>query len=462
MANLEGVRKAVVLGLGKVTGAAAARALLAEGVEVRVTEAEGSEDALAQAEVLRSEGATVEFGEPAAALPFWADLVVPSPGVPPGHPLIKAALEREVRVWSEIELGYRFLSGPLVAITGTNGKTTTTTLCRTMLEASGIEAVAAGNIGRPFVEAARESGDKTIVCEVSSAQLFFVGRFRPQVAVILNIADDHYDWHEGFDDYAKAKARITEKQTSEDLLIVRAGDPACLAIASGSQARISAFGASTPQEVRNDVQAALNREIESAGGCNEIALSLLFGELEEQLIRTSEIRVRGTHNTENVLAAALAASAIGGVVAEIGRAVKNFIGLPHRMQLVQKKEGITWINDSKATNPDATLRALEGMERVVLIVGGRSKGLDLSLLARTKEQIKGLVVMGEAADELQRIFAGVPIVEARDVESAAAKAREMAVAGDTIMLSPACSSLDQYDDYADRGDRFIKAAKARA
>ena len=463
--GLEGVRTALILGLGKVTGAAVADALLDEGIAVRLHESFPSDTHRELAAELAGRGVEVSYGELGEAaiqeLVDWAGLVVPSPGVPPSNPLLASALERGRKVASEIEVGFGYAQGPVLAITGTNGKTTTTALLAHILEHAGVASLAAGNIGRPLVEAARSApSGSALVCEVSSFQLAFIDTFRPQIAVVLNVGDDHYDWHSGYEDYVAAKARITENQRAGDLLIVRAGEPGCMAIAAGSTAEVAAFGVSPPDEVRAAVQLGLGRGVSTAAGVVGDRIVIASSGAETELMNLRDIRLHGLHNVENVLAGALAAVRFGVAPEVAAEAVSTFSSLPHRTELVAEKDGVRYVDDSKATNPHATLRALSGLDQVVLIAGGRAKGLDLTVLSAVASSLTGVVVMGEAADELKRVFAGIRQAEATDVEEAVALAAGMAAPGSTVLLSPACSSLDQYASYAERGDRFRRAVEA--
>lgn len=478
MRSLEGIRRAAVLGLGR-SGMAAASALSEEGIAVRAADEAATPALSSRARALEASGAEVRLGPLSARDASWllddVDLLVPSPGVPPASRVLEEAMARGIPVWSEIELGWRFLlaggsaaapAGPVVAVTGTNGKTTTTSLVAAMLEADGIVAVAAGNIGTPLTDAARKlPPGAVLVCEVSSFQLAFIETFRPRVAAVLNVADDHYDWHGTPAGYLTAKARITERQEASDLLVVRAGDPGCASIASGSAARLAAFGLGSPADVR----AQLTRD---AGRTPHVAAGLDGEEVVVETERGGAARVRcadirlirtgGPHNIENVLAAATAALELGAGREAVARALAAFAGLPHRTTLVAEWNGVRYVDDSKATNPHATLRALAGLRDVVLIAGGRSKGMDLSALAGGGDRLIGVVVMGEAAGQLEAVFGAKVLGRAGDVEHAVAIAAAAAHPGETVLLSPACSSLDQYSSYAERGERFAGAVRALA
>lgn len=447
------------------TGAAVADVLLAAGAEVRAHESFPTPAREELAAKLTERGARVGFGEPnetlVEELVGWAEEIVPSPGVPPSNPILAAALARGTKVISEVELGFGLVKGPVLAVTGTNGKTTTTTLLAEILREAGKPAEAVGNIGVPFVTAARDSEPGAfLVAELSSFQLAFIDRFQPAAAIILNVGDDHYDWHSGYDDYLAAKGRITENQKADERLVIRVDDPGCMAIAAGSNAEITGFGLDSPQEVWSRLKVGLGRSPALVAGMNGEELAVFDGNRLTVLTNSGDIRMDGRHNLENVMAAALAALKFGVGPEAIASVASRFGNLPHRTELVATVDGVRYVDDSKATNPHATLRALKGLSNVVLIAGGRAKGLDLSGLSEIAAQVSGLVVMGEAADELQRVFEPVPSARAADVEEAVRLASAMARPGDTVLLSPACSSLDQYTDYAERGNRFQQAVRS--
>ena len=455
--------RVAVLGLGR-SGRSAARLLAREGLTVRVSERGQSEALAAAAAELAPLGVVTSLGAEDPALVEWAEALVVSPGVTPANPLIRAALAAGVPVWSEVELAWRFAAVPVLAVTGTNGKTTTTTLLAWILDQSGVAALAAGNIGLPMVDAVAATGVEVIVCEVSSFQLAFCETFRPKVAVVLNVADDHYDWHEGYEDYLAAKARITRCQGRGDLLVANAADAGARRIAGMAPAGVGValFGPEPPAMV---AAGGVGRALEwVAGVAGDQVVVAGPGGLDgpvERIVDVAEIRLPGPHNRENVLAACLAARAWGIQAAATGAAVAGFEGLPHRTSLIREIAGVRYVDDSKATNPHATLRALQGMERVVLIAGGRAKGLDLSPLAGETHRLAGVIAMGEATAELAGLFQGrVRFARAEWVEDAVALSAGWATSGDTVLLSPACASLDQYSSYAERGRRFSAAVQA--
>lgn len=452
------VSKVVVLGMGKVTGRAVVDALIESDVEVHVSESNENDDTRSLADQFANKGVAVSFGDPDPSLLKWADLIIPSPGVPPSNPLLMRAARAGVPIWSEIELGWRFRQGPVLAVTGTNGKTTVATLLGSMLETGGFPAVVAGNIGIPLVEAARSAQPGwPLVCETSSFQLHFIESFHPSIAIVMNVADDHYDWHGDHESYLQAKGRITEFQGPDDLLIVKADDPGCIRIAASSRASLWGFGLDEPSKVKARLEHGTGREALGAAGIIGDGLVVESRVRTIEVISRSDIRLQGAHNTENVLASTLGAFGYGVDLEAVRHAVTSFEGLPHRSVHVAVVNGVKYVDDSKATNPHATLHALEDLQDVVLISGGQSRGLDLSALKQAESKLKVLIAMGETAQEFVSLFDKVKSLEALSIEDAVDIAYSVAEPGDTVLLSPACPSLDQYSSYAERGDRFCKA-----
>jgi len=435
------VSHAVVVGLAR-TGAAVAVRLRAEGWDVTVIEDRPGGDQYRQrrAEV-EGAGATVveaPSGADAAGLAGRADLVVPSPLVAPGHAVVRSALAAGVPVRSEIDLAAERAGCTIVAVTGTNGKTTVTSMIEAMLHASGRRAVAAGNIGLPLIDAVASDAD-VVVAEVSSFQLAFAETFRPAVAVLLAITPDHLDWHGTFGEYVAAKARITEHQSAGDLLVYDADDAPATAVAGASPART--VGVS----LRPD-----------APGCYRVAGDALVEPDGTPIVALDAMRRALLHDRTNALAAAAAAAPAGANAEGIRATLANYATMPHRVALVGDADGVRWYDDSKATNPDATLRAVASFDSVVLLAGGRNKGLDLSVLTGARAHLRGVVAFGESAPEIVSAFAGsgTTVVAVSTMRDAVRAAGEMARPGDTVLLSPACASFDAYDNYAQRGDDF--------
>ncbi len=441
MSSLPG-KRVVVVGLGR-SGDAAARALLTEGARVRVTDAGSSPELAARADEVRRAGAEVELGGHDLGR-LDADLAVVSPGIPPTAPVI-AALRREgVTIWSEVELAYRLARCDFLAVTGTNGKTTVTSLLAAMLAEAGVPSVAAGNIGLPLVEAVAAIPPRgAVAVEVSSFQLAAIERFRPRVAVLLNIAEDHTDWHGSPKAYAAAKARIVVNQQSNDVFVPNHDDPVVMQIAAQTRARVAPFSGSRAPP----------------GGAGIDGDDLVWR--GDAFAGVADIPLAGRAGREDAVAAAAAALEYGLEPGTVRRALKAFRPLPHRLETVAEIDGITYIDDSKATNPHATLAAVRGLRDVVLILGGRAKGIDLRPLAAAVPRAVAVVALGEAKDEIARIFEGVvPVATVENMEQAVAEARHRARRGGSVLLSPGCASLDMYDGYAARGDDFARCVRA--
>lgn len=432
----------VVVGLQR-SGAAVVRRLSGAGRRLVVLEDRPGVAAGygARADEARGRGAElVEAAAPAAAarLGAAASLVVPSPGVPQGHPLLAAALAAGVPVRSEVELAYRLSRVPVVAVTGTNGKTTVTHLLAAALDAPDRRSIAAGNVGLPLIEAL-DRGPEVVVAEVSSFQLRFTDTFRPRVAVVLNVDADHLDWHGSVEAYREAKARIFSHQLAGDLLVVDLDDPVAASFAGRAPGRCQGFSASG-----------------AAGADWTVAGGWLTGPGDDRLMPVSELPGRAPYRIGNALAAAAAALDAGADREATVGALRRGTGLHHRVELVGQAGGVSYYDDSKATNPHATLAAVEGFDRVVLVAGGRNKGLDLHVLRRLAPRLRAVVAIGEAGPEVLAAFegSGVPSEAASSMGEAVGAAARRARPGDAVILSPACASFDWYEGYEARGRDF--------
>ena len=429
-------RRVLVVGLGA-SGFAAARVLASLEAKVRVTEGASTAVIEERARRLRIEGVEVETsGHDYEALD--ADVAVVSPGIAP-HTHVMEVLERNgVEIISEVELAYRLADCDFLAITGTNGKTTTTSLLASILAESGLPSIAAGNIGLPLIDAVFEiPAGGAIAVEVSSFQLSAVHEFHPRVSVLLNVAEDHTDWHGDFNNYAEAKARIAMNQTADDVFIPNREDAAAMSVAAGTSARVAPFsGLAVP---------------EGGIGWDEGRLMWRYREV----VDAADVTLAGAAGREDVAAAAGAALEYGIGVEAVRRAIKSFKPLRHRLEIVAEAGGVTYIDDSKATNPHATLAAVKGLAHVVLIAGGRAKGIDLTVLRATVPPVVAVVALGEAAGEVERAFAGlVPVTTVASMHDAVAEAQARAIHGGSVLLSPGCASLDMYESYAQRGEAF--------
>jgi UDP-N-acetylmuramoylalanine--D-glutamate ligase len=456
----------LVVGLG-VTGDAVARRLAADGPVTVVDDRPGSAGFAGRAARLEALGVTVVGGptpEQLAKLVAAADLVVPSPGVPETHPVYGLAAERGVPLHSEIELAGTAAARrgvPLVAVTGTNGKTTVTTMVAEILSAGGHRVVAAGNIGRPLLDAVHDDVD-VVVAEVSSFQLRFTETFRPRVALLLNVAEDHLDWHPSFAGYVAAKARIFANQQDDDLLVFNADDAAVAEVAGTAPARSVAFTIEPKAAARRRAEESHPPgEKRSGSALTGGAWRLDGGDLRRPdgtvLLAAGDLARHGPHDVANALAAAAAAADLGVGDEALTRVLASFSGLPHRVTPVGQSGGVTFVDDSKATNPHAALAALAGFDSVVLLAGGRNKGLDLGVLRSAADRIRAVVALGEAADEVAEALEGVrPVRRAGSMAEAVRLGAELARPGDTVLLSPACASFDWYSGYAARGDDFAR------
>jgi UDP-N-acetylmuramoylalanine--D-glutamate ligase len=430
---------ALVIGLG-VSGEAVIRHLRDRGARVRVVDDHPTEDTRLRAQALDVPlHAAPDLGR-LHDLVNEADVVVPSPGVPEDHPAIRLATVLKKPVRGEVELAARWARCPLVAITGTNGKTTVTELVAAMLAESGFKTIAAGNIGLPLSDAVRRDLD-VVVAEVSSFQLRFTDAFRPAVAVWLNFAEDHLDWHPTLDAYAEAKARIWAHQTEHDVAVANADDPVVMRWATAARSRVVRFGLREPAEYF-------------------VADGWLQGPLGG-LVAVADLPRALPHDLANGLAAAAAAEAAGAHPDAVAGALRRFRGLAHRVTLVAEAGGVRWYDDSKATNPHAALAAVSGFPSVVLVAGGRNKGMDLSPLAAAASHIRAVVAIGEAGPDVAAAFEGLrPVVRAASMTEAVEAAAGLAQPGDVVLLSPACASFDQYRSYAHRGEDFARSVRA--
>jgi UDP-N-acetylmuramoylalanine--D-glutamate ligase len=427
--------RAVVVGFGA-SGRAASRALRDAGADVMVSEVR-SEEQLAPEPGL---DVKVLGGGHRPEHLNGATLVVVSPGIPQGAPVIAWARDRGLPVWSELEVGARLCRVPYVAITGTNGKTTTTEIVAAMMNAAGLRAKACGNVGYPFSTAAGEDLDALAV-EASSFQLRFSETLRPRVSVLLNLAPDHLDWHGSFQAYGKAKAVIYAHQGPGDVHVGNADDPGARRISAAAPCEVRWFRGGPP-------------------GDGEVGIE--DGSIVSRLGHRAELgRPVGTSLAfaGDVAAAAAAGLAFGLAEEVVAAGVVSAKPGPHRGTVVARLGSVAFIDDSKATNPHATLAALEGRSDVVLIAGGAAKGVDLEPLRAATDRLAAVIVLGQAAPRLLEVFDGlVPTRRVSSIEEAVAVAAELAPSDGTVLLAPACASTDMFHDYRERGDRFAEAA----
>jgi UDP-N-acetylmuramoylalanine--D-glutamate ligase len=447
--DLAGKRVTVVGGAR--SGLAAARLLATHGAHVFLSDSGEGTDELRQS--LQEAGVACEFGghTPRA---LKADFIAISPGVPSTTPIVVEALDLGLQVYSEIEIASWFCRGPIVAITGSNGKTTTTSLIAHVFTTAERPHVLAGNIGVPFSDHAADIDDETAaILEVSSFQLDHIDHFRPRVSVLLNITPDHLDRYEdSFELYARSKFRIFENQQQGDVLVYNHDDEPVRenALRAASENGFDALGISLEQE--------LERGAFVRGDSMILRVPSNQSEPEEVLMQTSELALKGRHNLYNSLASAIAARAMEIRSDVVRESLSSFEGVPHRLELVREFSGVRYINDSKATNVNAVWYALESFdEQVVLIAGGRDKGNDYKpLKSLIRERVRGIIGMGESADKVIAELGSEANMAARaeSMEEAVQYARMMAEPGDVILLSPACASFDMFKNYEDRGETF--------
>jgi UDP-N-acetylmuramoylalanine--D-glutamate ligase len=428
--------RVLVVGL-RATGAAVADWLADRGDAVTVVEEQPGQPGYAGRRAhAEHRGVRVIEGAPDwVALVADVDLVVPSPGVRPHHPVMEAARDLRVPVRGDLDLAVEATTVPVVAVTGTNGKSTVTALVSAMLARSGLRAPAVGNIGRVVLDVLAEPAD-VLVVEASSFQLHTVTpAFAPEVAVMLNLAEDHLDWHGSFDAYVADKVHVFAYQHPDALLVANHDDPLVVRAVRDAPARVEYFGIGEPAR-------------HTAGWRDGV---LVDGRGHEVLAVTD----RAPHDRANIAAAALAARALGARPDAIRASVDEFSRLHHRTEPVGKADGVEFVDDSKATNPHATLAAVSGYPSVVLLAGGVSKGVDLGALTTVRDHLRAVVAIGATPEEVEQAFAGVvPTVRAGDMRSAVRTAAGLAEPGDVVLLSPACASFDWYEGYEARGDAF--------
>lgn len=461
-------KSAVVYGLGA-SGKAASRLLLGLGVRVVAVDARAAE-ALDLGELAGAASFELRSGGEPDALPpdlvDRVDAVVVSPGVPLEQPLLADARRRGVPVVAEVELAFPYLDGPVVAITGSNGKSTTTALTGAMLREAGFEVTVCGNIGPPLSAQVDPSGGGTVapgrvyVVELSSFQLAGIDRFHPRAAAFLNLAPDHLDRHGGLEAYAAAKRRIFENQgPAGDVAVVNADDPVTRDTAVRSRKRLFSLVQVVADGCFARGQGAERAVVERGPDPDRES----GGELE--LFRAADSPLPGDHNLANAMAAALLARALGAGAEDCRRALASFRGLPHRMERVAQAGGVAWFDDSKGTNPAATLGCLQGLPdgTVHLILGGSDKGADFrELTVAVAAKARRVYLIGETARQIEAALGDVaPVVRAGTLECAVAEAAEAARPGEVVLLSPACASFDQFESFNHRGDEFQRMVRER-
>jgi UDP-N-acetylmuramoylalanine--D-glutamate ligase len=443
-------KRVLVVGLGK-SGVASALFLASRGARVTVSDAKSEDQLRNEIPSLLDRGITVETGKHGERTFRDQDMIVVSPGVPSNVDPLQHARRLGIPVIGEIELTARFLQGHLVAITGSNGKTTTTTLTGEVIASGGRKTLVGGNIGTPaitFVE--QSSPDTWVVLEISSFQLESIETFRPHISTILNVTPDHLDRHGSMENYIAAKKRIFENQTADDYAVLNADSEIIRGLAEGLKPQVLWFSRLHPVDRGAFVQ----------GG------AIVYRDREEvEVMPVSEIALKGAHNVENVLAAVAIGMVAGVEPSAIRRAVKDFRAVEHRLEYVATLRGVQYYNDSKATNVDSTIKALESFPaNIHLILGGKDKGGDYTALgALIAERVKRVYTIGAAAAKIEsQIGNTVPVISAQTLESAVRKAADLAVDGDVVLLAPACASFDQFPNFEHRGRVFKELVQSLA
>jgi UDP-N-acetylmuramoylalanine--D-glutamate ligase len=444
-------KRVLVVGLGK-SGVASALFLKSRGARVTVSDSKPEAELRDEILLLLDHGVTVETGGHGDRTFRGQDLIVVSPGVPFDAPQLEQARALGEPVIGEIELAAQFIPGPIVAITGANGKTTTTTLAGEIIAAGMFPTLVGGNIGTPAVTLTDQANPGTwTVLEVSSFQLETIVKFRPRISVILNITPDHLDRHKTFENYVNAKARVFENQQPDDFTVLNADDSTTAQLASRTRAHVFWF--------------SRKKEVDKGAFVRGGHIFFRDGKSEREIMPASEIPLKGAHNLENVLAGVAIGALVGCQPAQIREAVKNFKAVEHRLEFVAQVAGVDYYNDSKATNVDATIKALESFPaNIHLILGGKDKGSDYSVLNDLlRQRVKRVYTIGAAAAKIEsQIQGATEIIPSRTLENAIRQAREYATPGDIVLLAPACASFDQFQNYEHRGRVFKEVVSSLA
>jgi UDP-N-acetylmuramoylalanine--D-glutamate ligase len=443
-------RNVLVMGMAR-SGCAAATLLAGHGARVTVTDVKKAEELGAAVEELSLLGVKIETNGHHPDTLKAAELIVISPGVSLEQPVLAEAKARGVMIISELELGYWFCRGRIIAVTGTNGKTTTVHLLASMLQEAGLACVLAGNMGRPFTSIAETVTEKgLVILEVSSFQLETVKDFRPQVAAILNITPDHLDRYSGMQAYVEAKAGIMRKQTAKDILVLNAEDKFTPLLSTQAPSRVLTFSREHPAE------------IEGVWVEKGKIKYRFFGLGQGDLMPADELLIPGPHNLENALAVVAIGLTLGIPGKCMTRTLHQFKGVPHRLESVAILDGVRFINDSKGTNVDAVIKALQSYNApIILILGGRDKqGEFTGLRELLSARARAVVVMGEAAETISRqIKDVVPIIREKELPAAVRSAAKIAREGEIVLFSPGCASFDQFSNFEERGAAFCAEVK---
>jgi len=444
-------KRVLVVGLGK-SGVASAIFLKDRGARVSVSDAKTEDQLRSAIPALLDKGISVESGGHGERTFRDQDLIVVSPGVPSDVPQLQKARAQGIPIIGEVELASQFLKGHILAITGSNGKTTTTALAGEIIAMGGYEVLVGGNIGTPAISLVADSTSDTYnVLEISSFQLESIESFHPEIAVILNITPDHLDRHHSFEAYVQAKARIFENQAAQDRAVLNADDPTSAGLAGKTRAQVHWF--------------SRKKEVERGAFVRDGKIFWREDSDNLEIMPASGITLKGTHNLENVLAAVSVGRLVGCEPHRIRRAVEEFKAVEHRLEYVTTIQGVEYYNDSKATNVDATIKALESFPgNIHIILGGKDKGSDYSVLKDLlRARARRVYTIGAAAEKIESQISGAaPVLRAETLETAVKRAAESAAPGDIVLLAPACASFDQFESYEHRGRVFKEAVRALA
>jgi len=435
----------LIIGMAR-SGIAAAEVLGDAGANVTITDIKQREQLGEVPAALAARGVRVVAGEYPDVSRDNTDLVIISPGVPLTISPAQAALREGISLWSELELAFRLAPAPFLAVTGTNGKTTTTALLGQVLRDAGCQVVVGGNIGVPLIgEVGGLTSEHLVVAEVSSFQLERIEKFRPLVSIILNLTPDHIDRHGTFEGYVRAKARILENQGSGDYAILNWDDEGVRRLAGGTGAKVVYF--------------SQKQELEEGVWLRDSEVVVRWRGVERTVCDWGDIYLKGAHNLENAMAATAAATVLGVDCQSIRNTLNTFRGVAHRLEFVDRIGEVDYINDSKGTNPDAAIKALDSFDRpIVLIAGGKDKGSDFAEFARkAREKAKAVVLVGQAAPKIRQAMEESGVGNIHQVQTfpdAVRQAGRLAGPGDVVLLSPACASWDMFNNFEERGDLF--------
>lgn len=440
-------KRALVVGLGR-SGVASAFFLQDRGAKVTVSDSKSEAQLQNEIAALLDRGVSIETGQHGERTFRDQDLIVVSPGVPSDQPQLQHARTLGIPVIGEVELAFRFLQGKVIALTGSNGKTTTTTLVGEILAKSGRKTLVGGNIGTPVISLVPQStADSVVVLEISSFQLETIQQFRPWIAAILNITPDHLDRHRTFQAYIDAKARIFENQQAGDFAVLNADDPTCVGLKDRIKSSLTWF--------------SRKREVEAGAFLRGDQIVFRDRQGEQTVLSRGDVHLKGAHNLENVLAGVTMSMLAGCRPDQVRQAVSEFRAVEHRLELVTTVNGVAFYNDSKATNVDATMKALESFPgKIHLILGGKDKGSDYSVLnPLLRQRAKRVYLIGAAAEKIAaQIQGATPLVRSGMLDRAVRQAFESATPGDIVLLAPACASFDQFENYEHRGRVFKELA----